>query len=141
MSALESAGEEFSQGNVLSGVWTGTMGVFLGAVTDVVTVGGILEVDEATQMWSDVLTVASQQGQPGSLNTYQMQNMQRLLTKPDPVSPHSSATSHGNSSKSNIAASDTEIATAWGLQTFATPPARSCPPSAAGPATAAMHAR
>ena len=110
MSALESAGEEFSQGKVLSGVWTGTMGVFLGAVTDVVTVGGTLEVDEATQMWSDVLTVTSQQGQPGSLNTYQMQNMQRLLTKSDPISPHSSATSHGNSSKSNIAASDTEIA-------------------------------
>lgn len=59
MSAIETAGEELSEGNVASGLWTGTMGVFLGAITDVFTFGGTLETDDAAEVWGTWINAAA----------------------------------------------------------------------------------
>lgn len=46
MQALESAGDEFSQGNILAGLWNSTMGVVVGGIVDVVTLGGTATPEE-----------------------------------------------------------------------------------------------
>ncbi|MFT3780062.1 MAG: hypothetical protein QM772_17685 [Ottowia sp.] len=52
MKAIEETGDQLSQGNILTGLWTGTMGVAIGAIVDVFTLGGSMDAEQSTQMWS-----------------------------------------------------------------------------------------
>lgn len=40
---VKQAGEQFSEGNIITGLWLSTMGVFIGGIVDVVTLGGLLD--------------------------------------------------------------------------------------------------
>ncbi|WP_156919872.1 hypothetical protein [Comamonas composti] len=53
MKAIEKSGSEFSEGNVISGLWIGTMGVAMGALMDVFTLGGSMDVEQSSAVWSE----------------------------------------------------------------------------------------
>lgn len=50
------AGKEISEGNIFSGLFLGTFGVIAGAAYDVVTLGGSMDAETSTKMWTDVAT-------------------------------------------------------------------------------------
>lgn len=92
MSAIETAGDELSKGNVVAGLWTGTMGVFLGAVVDVVTLGGVMDVEDGAQVWTDVSVQKAQvdaQRKQASAERAKRQLEQPIL----PLSPITTTTS------------------------------------------------
>lgn len=62
--ALDDTGKEFSQGNVLTGIWYGTMGVAMSALVDVATLGGTTDVETGTK------TIAAMANQQGSADSY-----------------------------------------------------------------------
>ena len=52
MKAIEATGDEFSKGNILTGIYYGTMGVTIGAIMDVFTLGGSMDAEQSSQMWT-----------------------------------------------------------------------------------------
>ena len=72
MKALETSGDEFAKGNVISGIWNGTMGVAVGAIFDVFTLGGTTDVETGFQTINSAANPPPQRksGTPPSAQTY-----------------------------------------------------------------------
>ena len=61
------AGHEFGEGNISNGLFYSTMGVFIGVVYDVVTLGGLLTAEQSTAaMGAAAATAAASRGSTGN---------------------------------------------------------------------------
>lgn len=70
MKAIETTGDEISQGNILSGIWTGTMGVAMGALVDVFTLGGSMDAQDSAQVWTGATNQYAAARQQGTATAY-----------------------------------------------------------------------
>ncbi|WEY37745.1 hypothetical protein [Paraburkholderia sp. SUR17] len=59
MKAVDTASDEFQQGHIAAGLWDSTMGVAMGAIVDVFTLGGTASPEEGTKT---IRTVTNQGG-------------------------------------------------------------------------------
>lgn len=61
MKAIDTAGDDFKNGHIVAGLWESTMGVAIGAIVDVVTLGGTTTPDQGAKT---IATVASPRARP-----------------------------------------------------------------------------
>lgn len=86
--ALERTGKEFSDGNIVAGIWNGTMGVAMGALVDVFTLGGTTDISTGAQA---VYQVAQSGGGTGYAGSAHIPASYAMPTATDTTTPATAA--------------------------------------------------
>ena len=102
MKALDHAGDEFAQGNVIAGLWTGTMGVVIGGIMDVVTLGGATDPETGLKAITDSEKTYQADRSRGKSSSYALASSAELLAKR--AAPASSSTSFASPASSQAVA-------------------------------------